>query len=211
MTQPGWYSLVGQTGFCLAPIGAGMYQGTFDATFDPGLLEAIEGMTNDCVRDEIGRIQTVPPRQRIYGDDAHIVMGCFAHWDMSPTPFSDGSYPAFIFSLDRATAIDASRRKMSSFFSATREPAIEEPFPMTLYGLMLAHKVMDCRGQGVGQFSAALSGGALRRSIAPGAIFLDTENVNSAWVVAFEAKLISACRPIDTIEFRWNGKSVVLT
>ena len=209
MTSHARYSLAGRLGFCLAPASTASAiaeRVVGDRARD--LIGAAEEMTDDCVRDEIGRIETVPPPHRLYGDDAAVAMAGFAHWDLSPTHFSDGTYPVFKFALQRDAAIEASRRKLSAFFSASREPPMAEPIVMALYSMTLGDEVADLRGQDIAQIAALVRGKTPLRSLAPGVIFTDPAYPLAEWIAAFEARLIVACIRTHTIAFSWDGKSI---
>lgn len=66
--------------------------GVFDRVADPDDLEAVfavEGYTNERLRDEIGELALVPPAERIAGPGTTPVMASFTH--PRPSRFSDGS------------------------------------------------------------------------------------------------------------------------
>jgi hypothetical protein len=191
------YSLIGRTGFCLAPsISNGLGLGDAMSQANIELLQSVESMTDDRARDEIGRIDTVRPSERLYGDDNAAVMAGFAHWDWSRGAFSDGTYPVFFFALDPVAAIEAFGQKLSSFFSATNQEALKNTVCASLYALTLSKEVVDCRG-------VPFDNEYGLQEDAYGAIFSDPNG--SEAVASFRAGLISACRRVGEIQFSWNG------
>jgi hypothetical protein len=194
------YSLIGRTGFCLAPsISNELGLGDAMSEANIEILRSVESMTDDLVRDEIGCIETVRVSDRLYGDDNAAVMAGFAHWEWSRGAFSDGTYPVFFFALDPAAAHEAFGKKLSSFFSATNQEALENPVCASLYALSLSKEVVDCRGV---PFDSEYG----LPENAYGAIFSDPNG--SEAVASFRAGLISACRRIGEVQFSWNGSKI---
>jgi hypothetical protein len=69
----------------------------FERIADPAdweTLAAIESLTNDRLRDEIGDISAVPPEERIGGPGASAIMAAFTHTGF-PSRFTDGSYGVY--------------------------------------------------------------------------------------------------------------------
>lgn len=80
--------------------------GVFDHVADPGELEAVvalEGMTNERLRDEAGDIQRVAPADRIAGPGATPIMAAFTHPRASR--FSDGSFGMYYCAAESRTAV----------------------------------------------------------------------------------------------------------
>lgn len=96
----------------------------FERIGDPSEWEtiaAIEGLTNDRLRDEMGSIAAVPADQRIGGSGASPIMAAFTHLGR-PTRFSDGSYGVY-YAADR---LEAAVREIAyhqeRFMRRTSEP-----------------------------------------------------------------------------------------
>jgi hypothetical protein len=167
---------------------------------DIELLHSVENMTDDCARDQIGRIENVSTSDRLYGDHAAIAMAAFAHWDWSPGAFSNGSYPVFFFVLDRIAAIQAFGRKLSDFLSATGQDSLQNPIRASLHELTLSNQVIDCRG-------VPLNGECALPEDAYGAIFHDPHGTGNDVIASLRAGLISDCKRVGEIEFRWDGSN----
>lgn len=96
----------------------------FERVGDPAdweTLAAIESLTNDRLRDQIGTISAVPPAERISGPGASPIMAAFTHVG-HPSRFTDGSYGVY-YASDR---LEASLREVAyhqgRFLARTNEP-----------------------------------------------------------------------------------------
>lgn len=68
-------------------------------------LYALEALTNDRVRDELGQIELVPRTERRFGPGSGPIMAAFTHLNPLGSRFSDGSYGVFYCARDADTAI----------------------------------------------------------------------------------------------------------
>lgn len=87
-------------------------------------LAAIEGLTNDRIREEIGDISVVPPEERVSGPGASWVMAPFTHLGR-PSRFSDGSFGVYYCARPRATAVAETVHHMGRFYAATAEAPLD--------------------------------------------------------------------------------------
>ncbi len=102
--------------------------GLFDRVADPEDLDivfAIEGLTNDRLRDEAGDINLVLPDDRISGPGTTPIMAAFTHLNPAGSRFSDGSYGVYYAANTVDTAIAETRFHRTLFLAATKEPPIE--------------------------------------------------------------------------------------
>lgn len=111
------------------------------ADFDA--LYALEAMTNERVRDEVGQIQRVPREQRRFGPGSGPIMAAFAHVNLDGSRFSDGSWGVFYAARERATAIAETRHHHARFLQATAQPAMH--LPMRLYHVVIDARLHDLR------------------------------------------------------------------
>jgi len=86
-------------------------------------LYALEAMTNDRIRDEVGEISLVPPDERLFGPGSTCIMAAFTHLNPQGSRFSDGSYGVFYCARARDTAIAETRHHSARFMAATQEPS----------------------------------------------------------------------------------------
>ncbi|MDY6830165.1 MAG: RES family NAD+ phosphorylase [Pseudomonadota bacterium] len=102
--------------------------GLFDRVADPADLEvvlAIESMTNERIRDELGDIQLVAPGDRISGPGSTPIMAAFTHPNPEGSRFSDGTFGLYYCAEDRDTAIRETQYHYGRFLAQSQQPPIE--------------------------------------------------------------------------------------
>ena len=110
-------------------------------------LYALEALTNDRVRDEVGKIELVAPADRLFGPGSGPIMAAFTHLNPQGSRFSDGSYGVFYAGKERATAVAETRHHHGRFLRATGEGSMH--LPMRLYHVDIDSKLHDLRLDGV--------------------------------------------------------------
>jgi hypothetical protein len=110
-------------------------------------LYALESLTNDRVRDEVGKIEMVPPADRLFGPGSGPIMAAFTHLNPEGSRFADGSYGVFYAGKERATAIAETRFHHGRFLAATGEASMH--LPMRLYHVDIDARLHDLRVDGV--------------------------------------------------------------
>lgn len=91
---------------CYPPIGL------FEDVARPEDLEsvfAVEAMTNDRLQQEVGRLDLVPPDERISGPGTSPIMAAFTHPNTEGSRFSPGTYGVYYAANDEATAVAETR------------------------------------------------------------------------------------------------------
>jgi hypothetical protein len=111
------------------------------ADFDA--LYALEAMTNERTRDELGQIERVPHADRIFGPGSGPIMAAFTHVNLLGSRFSVGAYGVFYAARERATAVAETRHHHGRFLAATRQPAMH--LPMRLYHVAIDARLHDLR------------------------------------------------------------------
>lgn len=99
----------------------------FEHVSDPGDLElvfAIESLTNDRLKDEVGDLSLVAEDQRISGVGSTPIMAAFTHISMlKPTRFTDNTqYGVYYGANGLKTAFAETIYHREKFLSATKEP-----------------------------------------------------------------------------------------
>ncbi len=122
-----------------------LYDRVADAA-DFDALYALEAMTNERVRDEVGEIERVPREQRVFGPGSGPIMAAFTHVNPQGSRFSNGAYGVFYAARDRATAVAETRHHHGRFLAATQQRAIH--LPMRLYHVQVDAKLHDMRPEG---------------------------------------------------------------
>lgn len=97
----------------------------FENLLDPEDLDAayaLESLTNDRLRHEVGNISLVPPEDRMTGPGTTPIMAAFTHIG-AESRFTRGRYGVYYAGLDLETAIAESTFSRARLLSATNEAA----------------------------------------------------------------------------------------
>jgi hypothetical protein len=114
---------------------------------DPADLDAviaIESLTNDRLRDEIGEIRLVAPGDRIAGPGTSPIMAAFTHVNPEGGRFTDATFGAYYAARDLETAVRESAHHREIFLARTREAPGE--IDMRCYLATLRADMVDIRG-----------------------------------------------------------------
>lgn len=118
----------------------------FESVADPDELEivhAIESLTNERLREEVGELWRVPAQDRVSGPGSSPLMAAFTHVGI-PSRFTDGSYGVYYGARELKTAIAETVYHRERFLSATEEPDTE--LTMRQYINSVALPMHDIRG-----------------------------------------------------------------
>lgn len=178
-------------------------------------LYALEAMTNDRIRDEVGEISLVPAEERLFGPGSTCIMAAFTHLNPQGSRFSDGNYGVFYCARKRDTAIAETRHHAALFMAATDEPPMR--LQMRLHTVEASGKVVDLRkashaaprivdpddygyAQGVGR--------QLRADGALGILYPSVRHPAGVCLAAFRTTLLKNCLHAAYLEYHWNGRAV---
>lgn len=126
----------------------------FEDILEPDELEmafAIEAMTNDRLREEVGELSRVAPEDRISGPGSTPVMAAFTHIGRI-SRFTDGSFGVYYCASTLDTAIVETRFHMARFLADTSQPSQE--MTMRSYVNQVTQSLHDIR-QGYGDLCLA--------------------------------------------------------
>jgi len=176
-------------------------------------LYALEAMTNERARDELGQIERVPPAQRLYGPGSGPIMAAFAHVNLDGSRFSDGSYGVFYAARERATAVAETRYHHARFLAATAQGALH--LPMRLYHVAIDARLHDLRPRSAG-FEACHdpqdygASRALARTLhaqgSPGVVYHSVRHERGQCVGLFDPRGASACLHAAYLLYVWDGR-----
>lgn len=175
-------------------------------------LYALEAMTNERVRDEIGEIERVPAADRIYGLGSGPVMAAFTHVNVTGSRFSSGGFGVFYAAKDRATAIAETRYHHARFLAATSERAMH--LPMRLYHVAIDAKLHDLRPPGgvdarvydpVDYSAAQALGASLRAAGSAGVAYRSVRRPAGQCVGLFRPRGASGCVHAAYLLYAWDG------
>jgi RES domain-containing protein len=192
--------------------------GLFERVASPADFEALyalEAMTNDRLRDEVGDISLVPPEERLFGPGSTCIMAAFTHLNPQGSRFSDGSYGVFYCARKRDTAIAETRHHATLFMQATREPPMR--LQMRLYTVEAKGEVADLReasradprivdpddyayAQGIGR--------QLRAEGVQGILYPSVRHPKGECLAALCTGIVKNCQHAAYLEYHWNGQGI---
>lgn len=190
----------------------------FEQVADPADLEAVfalEAMTNDRLRDQVGDLALVPEADRVSGPGTSAIMAAFTHCNPAGDRFTDGSYGAFYAGLTLETAIAETRYHRVRFMEATAEPAQE--LDMRVYLVDLGADLHDLRGRTAEcpdlydpESYAASQPFArrLRESGSDGIAYDSVRDQGGECAAVFRPKLLSNCRQERHLCYVWDGQAI---
>jgi RES domain-containing protein len=178
-------------------------------------LYALEAMTNDRLREEVGEISLVPPEERLFGNGSSCIMAAFTHLNPQGSRFSDGTYGVFYCARKRNTAIAETRHHSALFMAATDEPPMR--LQMRLYTVEAHGKVVDLReasladprivdpddyghAQGIGR--------KLRAEGAQGILYPSVRESGGECLAALRTGILRNCLHAAYLEYNWNGRAI---
>jgi hypothetical protein len=178
------------------------------ADFDA--LYALEAMTNERLRDELGEVAHVAPADRIYGPGSGPIMAAFTHVNPAGSRFSAGPYGVFYAARDRDTAVDETRHHHGRFLAATAEPPMH--LPMRLYQVALDARLHDLRRgfdaeHRPDDYGASRALGArLRAAGSAGVVYRSVRHPGGHCAGLFRPRGASACVHAAILLYAWDGQ-----
>ncbi|CAB3770267.1 RES family NAD+ phosphorylase [Paraburkholderia humisilvae] len=201
-------------------------------------LYALEAMTNDRLRTEVGELDLVPRDERRFGPGWGPIMAAFTHLNPLGSRFSDGTYGVFYCAASRATAIAETRYHSALFLAATQQPPLRQQ--MRLYTVLAEGDAVDLRSGAGGatnpatrtgaqdveikqdtlaRFDPAVlsptdytAGQALGRAVraagAPGVVYPSVRDAGGECLAAFRTTLLRDCHHAAYLEYNWNGSKI---
>ncbi|GGJ86176.1 RES family NAD+ phosphorylase [Pseudomonas matsuisoli] len=209
---PQWKKAYRLINSCFPPISV------FEDTLDPQDLEiafAIEGLTNDRLLEEGGKLARVPRDDRVSGPGSTAVMAAFTHIGKQ-SRFTDGSYGVYYCADSLHTAIAETRFHQERFFAATGEQSLE--ITMRAYVNKVIEPMLDVReradlhGPDVSNYEVPQAFARIQREAGEwGLLYKSVRASGGECVAAFRPKAVS--RPVQGAHLRyiWDGKAQSIT
>jgi len=175
-------------------------------------LYALEAMTNERVRDELGQVELVPRDERLFGPGSGPIMAAFTHLNPLGSRFSDGSFGVFYAARDRATAIAETGYHHGRFLAATKEPPMH--LPMRLYHVNIDARLHDLRPAGAAdaevfdalRYDASRALGIrLRAEGSGGVVWRSVRHPRGQCAGLFSPKGASNCVHAAYLLYAWDG------
>ena len=173
-------------------------------------LYALEALTNERVRDEVGQIQRVAAADRVFGPGSGPIMAAFTHVNTQGSRFSSGAYGVFYAAHDRATAIAETAYHHGRFLAATAERAMH--LPMRLYHLAIDSRLHDLRTgfddeHRPDDYGPSRSLGArLHGTGSAGVAYRSVRHEGGRCVGLFRPRGASACLHAAILLYAWDGQ-----
>jgi hypothetical protein len=182
-------------------------------------LYALEAMTNDRLRTELGELDLVPPDERCFGPGCGPIMAAFTHLNPGGSRFSDGSYGVFYCARDKQTAIAETRYHAGLFLAATNEAPLRQQ--MRLYTVQAHGEVVDLRGDRIAEAGldprllapddygpGKTLGRAIRKAGAPGIAYPSVRDAAGECLAALRTTMLRDCHHAAYLEYNWNGEAI---
>ena len=167
------------------------------------------------MRDEVGAIGLVPPRDRIAGPGTAVIMAAFTHLNPDGSRFSDGTCGVFYAARDLDTAIAETKYHRERFMSATGQGHMD--LDMRVYLVDLDGDLHDLRGQSVSlplvyHESDYTAGRHLARTLreagSNGIAYDSVRRTGGECVAVFRPPLLSNARQERHLCYVWNGRQI---
>jgi RES domain-containing protein len=180
------------------------------ADFDA--LYALEAMTNERLREELGQVERVPRAERVFGNGSGPIMAAFTHVNPLGSRFSDGRHGVFYAARERATAVAETRHHHARFLAATGQGPMH--LPMRLYSVAIDARLHDLRPAGAVEaavldpddYAAAQALGLrLHAAGSAGVVYPSVRHARGQCAGLFKPRGASACLHAAFLLYAWDG------
>lgn len=192
--------------------------GLFDQVADPADLDAvfaIESLTNDRLRDEVGELVLVPLEDRISGPGTTPIMAAFTHPNPEGSRFSNGDYGVYYAAASLETAIAETAYHRARFLQRTREPPSE--YDMRCYQADIDAELVELRRKKnrrpdlyhPDNYGPAQVFGRKRRAEgALGIVYDSVRHAGGQCVAMFKPRAVAPCVQTVHVCFVWDGTMI---
>jgi len=184
---------------------------------DLDIIFAIEALTNDRLKDEVGDLALVPINERISGVGTTPVMAAFTHISpKNPTRFTENTqYGVYYGANNLETAFAETIHHREKFLLATNEPDTDVTMRdyINKVALKLHDITADCyKGLHTDDYSISQSfARQLRKSGANGLLYNSVRNKGGLCVAIFKPKALSIPIQGGHYMYKWCGKTKKIT
>jgi hypothetical protein len=178
-------------------------------------LYALEAMTNNRIRDEVGDISLVPIAERKFGPGSSPIMAAFTHLNPQGSRFSDGTYGVFYCAHKRDTAIAETSYHSTLFMGATKEPPMR--LQMRLYAVKVSGEVVDLRTAAQADpriidpddYSyTQVIGRKFRSEGVHAIVYPSVRHRGGECLAALRTGVLNICKHSAYLEYNWNGRAI---
>lgn len=190
----------------------------FERVADPDELDAviaIESLTNDRLRAEVGDISLIPPGDRISGPGSSYILAAFTHPNPMGSRFSDGTYGVYYAGRTLGTAVAETRYHRERFLRATNEGPMEVEMRVILADL--DGRLHDIRGKrdafpqvyDPDHYGASQAFARRLRAEGAGGIAYDSlRDAGGQCVAVFRPPLLANARQERHLAYCWDGTRI---
>lgn len=182
---------------------------------DREIIDELDKMTSDRMRQERGEISLVPPGDRVTGRGSAYIMAAFSYTSPTGSRFTDGSYGVYYTSRTIETAVAESRFHREKFMRYTKEAPMR--LEMRVLVASLDADLHDIRGMAK-QFAKVYSrtsyaasqelGMKLRKGGSFGVAYDSVRHSGGECAAIFRPPALSHCRQERHMIFEWDGKQI---
>lgn len=190
----------------------------FERVADPDDLDAVialESLTNDRLRDEVGEIRLVPAEERVTGPGAGYIMAAFTHTPPGGGRFSDERHGAYYAAQTLATSIAETSYHRAKFMAATKQAPMH--LDMRVLVAELDARLHDLRGMrtmlpdiydpddyGASQVLAR----RLHAAGSDGVAYDSVRHESGRCVAVFRPRRLKNCREVQYLTYVWDGERI---
>ncbi|MDP3222258.1 MAG: RES family NAD+ phosphorylase [Rubrivivax sp.] len=176
-------------------------------------LYALEAMSNERAREELGQVERVPREQRLFGPGSGPIMAAFTHVNVLGSRFSAGHFGVFYAAKDRATAMAETRHHHGRFLADTRQGPLH--LPMRLYAVAIDARLHDLRREGsvdprvydADSYATSQALGAqLQQAGSAGVVYRSVRQATGQCVGLFKPKGAGDCLHAAYLLYAWDGQ-----
>lgn len=190
----------------------------FERVTDPADLDAVmalESLTNDRVREEVGKLELIPHEDRVAGPGTSAIMAAFTHLNPQGSRFSDGTYGVYYAGKTLETAIAETRYHSARFMLATQQPPIE--LDMRVYLADVDQDLHDIRGMREtlpdvyatdNYYASQALGKRLREQRSWGIAYESVRHADGECIGIFRPPALSHCRQAQHLCYVWDGTRI---
>jgi hypothetical protein len=190
----------------------------FERVTDPADLDAVlalESLTNDRLRAEVGDLGLIPLQDRLAGPGTSAIMAAFTHVNPDGSRFSNGTYGVYYAGKALETAIAETRYHRERFMMATAEPPME--LDVRVYLADVDQDLHDIRGMretlpevyAAEDYSASQAlGRRLRAQQSSGIAYDSVRHADGECIGIFRPPALRNCRQERHLCYVWDGKRI---
>lgn len=193
-------------------------RGLFDRVADPADLDAtiaVESLTNDRLRDEVGDLSLVPRNERLAGPGTTPIMAAFTHLNPAGSRFSDGRFGVFYAAHDETTAVRETVFHRERFLADSAQPPMT--VEMRVYHVDVTGTLRDLRADiataqpllHADDYRAAQAfGGAERAAGSHGIVYPSVRDPHGECVAIFRPHVLAPAVQGRHFGYIWNGEQI---